>query len=553
MKNKIVNDGNKIFNLLGKEKWKYLLSVIICAIVVPAFELTLPWVTKWMINAVEIGSKELLIQGFSTMIIIFILYSVLVPITAYHFEGRSHKPLLGVRLNLLKHIIGLPFNFFSQQHSGELMSRLTGDIDELFDFYKEQTYDIISILVKGIGALVMLLMLDIRIAIPVIVLGILSALSRSYMIKSLKDNSDDVRKLSGEANSLVTDSLGGIKVVKAFKFEKSLLKNFASIMDKATRKAYDRNLIDIKRDVLSYIISTLNFFGVLCIGAYMISTGTLDVGSVFAAIMLQEGIIEMFVTFGNYGFGIKIQLAKSARIFELFDEMKEETGEYEGSDSYICNDELITIKDGRFSYNDREAILLKINIRIMRNEFVILEGQSGAGKSTLSKILTGLMPLESGNILWCGKVANMAVLRNNVAYVSQEPYLFKGTILDNLKIGNPKATMEEIYETTKKACAHDFIARQPQGYNTLIGERGLTLSGGQRQRIAIARALLKEASILLIDEGTSAIDSEIENILLDNLISEVNRRTVIFVAHRPTIAKRANRVISMGKGIIKAC
>jgi len=549
MKNNLVSDGKKIFNLLGKEKWKYLLSVITCAIVVPAFDLALPWVTKWMINAVEIGSKELLIQGFSTIIIIFILYSIMVPITAYHFEGRSHKPLLGVRLDLLKHIIGMPFNFFSNQHSGELMSRLTGDIDELFDFYKEQTYDIISILVKGIGALVMLLMLDIRIAVPVIILGIISALSRSYRVEALKENSDDVRKLSGEANSIVSDSLGGIKVVKAFKFEKSLIRNFTSIMDIITRKAYDRNLIDIKRDALSYTISTLNFLGVLCIGAYMISTGTLDVGSVFAAIMLQEGIIDMFVAFGNYGFGIKIQLAKSARIFELFEEKQEKPGECECSDSHTCRDELITIRDGSFSYNDREAIFTRINIRIMRNELVILEGQSGTGKSTLSKVLTGLMSLESGNILWCGEVANMSVLRNNVAYVPQEPYLFKGTIFDNLKIGNPKATMEEIYEATKKACAHDFIVSQPQGYNTIIGERGLTLSGGQRQRIAIARALLKEASIVLIDEGTSAIDSEIENILLDNLISEVDKRTIIFVAHRPTIGKRANRVISMEKGI----
>lgn len=551
MKNKLISDGKKIFHLLGKEKWKYLLSVITCAIVVPAFDLGLPWVTKWMINAVEIGSTELLIQGFLTMIIIFILYSVLVPITAYHYEGRSHKPLLGVRLGLLKHIMGMPYNFFSHQHSGELMSRLTGDIDELFDFYKEQTYDIISILVKGIGALVMLFILDIRIAVPVIILGVISAVSRSYGVKALKENSDAMRKLSGEANSLVTDSLGGIKVVKAFKFEKALDKNFTSIMDIITKKAYDRNLIDIKRDALSYTISTLNFLGVLCIGAYMISKGTLDVGSVFAAIMLQEGIVEMFIAFGTYGFGIKIQLAKSARIFELLEEKQENPGVYESTDYHIYGDEVITIRDGSFSYNDGEEVLTRLNLTIYGNELVILEGQSGTGKSTLSKILTGLLSLETGDILWCGKQANMSVLRQNVAYVPQEPYLFKGTILDNLKIGNPKATMEDIYEATKKACAHDFIVSQSQGYNTKIGERGLTLSGGQRQRIAIARALLKEAAILLIDEGTSAIDSEIEKVLLDNLTSEVDKRTVVFVAHRPTIIKRANRVISidMEKGI----
>ena len=545
MKSKFVRDGKRIFNLLGKEKWKYFLSVIACAIVVPAFDLALPWVTKWMINAVEIGSKELLIQGFSTMIIAFILYSVLVPVTAYHYEGRSHRPLLGVRLDLLKHIIGMPFNFFSRQHSGELMARLTGDIDELFDFYKEQTYDIISILVKGIGALVMLFMLDIRIAIPVIILGILSALSKSYKVEALKENSDDVRKLSGEANSLVTDSLGGIKVVKAFKFEKSLVKNFTSIMNSITQKAYDRNLIDIKRDALSYTISTLNFLGVLCIGAYMISTGTLDVGSVFAAIMLQEGIIDMFAAFGSYGFGIKIQLAKSARIFELFGEKQENLGLYGCSDSDICGDELITIRDGSFSYKDREAVFTRINIRVMKNELTLLEGPSGTGKSTLSKILTGLLPLDSGSIFWCGKAASMSVLRNNVAYVPQEPYLFKGTILDNLKVGNPEATMEEIVEAAKKACAHDFIVSQPQGYNTIIGERGLTLSGGQRQRIAIARALLKEAAILLIDEGTSAIDSETERALLDNLTREVEKRTIVFVAHRPTTMVPGTRVIQL--------
>lgn len=550
MKNELVSDGKKIFNLLGKEKWKYLLSVIICAIVVPVFELTLPWVAKWMINAVELGSKELLIQGFSTMGIIFILYSILVPITAYHYEGRSHKPLLGVRLALLSHIIRMPFKFFSHQHSGELMARLTGDIDELFSFYKEQTYDIISIMVKGMGALVMLLILDIRIAVPVIILGVISAISRSYKVEDLKENSNDVRKLSGEANSLVSDSLGAIKVIKTFRFEKALTNNFNSIIDKSTNRAYDRNFIDIKRDGLSYIVSTLNFLGVLCIGAYMISRGTLDVGSVFAAIMLQEGIIDMFSTLGSYGFGIKVQLAKSARIFELFEEKQEEPGIYKNSNSYVCTEELITINNGSFSYDNGEPVLRKIDTRIMKNELILLDGHSGAGKSTLSKILTGLLTLKSGDILWCGQPANMSVLRENVAYVPQDPYLFKGTILDNLKIGNPKATMEEIYEATKKAWAHEFIVNQPQGYNTIVGEGGLTLSGGQRQRIAIARAILKDAPILLIDEGTSAIDSEIEKALLDNLISEVEKRTVIFVAHRPTILKRANRVISMEKGRI---
>ena len=549
MKNKFVKDGKNLFHLLGKEKWKYLLSVITCAIVVPAFDLTLPWVTKWMINAVEMGSKELLIQGFLTMIVIFILYSVLVPITAYHYEGRSHKPLLGVRLGLLKHIVGMPYNFFSRQHSGELMSRLTGDIDELFDFYKEQTYDIISILVKGIGALIMLFILDLRIAVPVIILGVISAVSRSYGVEALKENSGAVRQLSGEANSLVSDSLGGIKVVKAFKYEQALTEKFTSIINKFTQKAYDRNFIDIKRDALSYTIRTLNFLGVLCIGAYMISKGSLDVGSVFAAIMLQEGIIEMFIAFGTYGFGIKIQLAKSARIFELFEEKQEKAEEYESRVPHTCKDQLITIKDGSFSYDDREEVLTGLNIEIKTNELIILEGQSGTGKSTLSKILTGLLPLSSGDIWWCGKTASLSTLRNNVAYVPQDPYLFKGTILDNLTIGNPKATLEEIYEATKKACAHDFIESLPEGYNTKIGERGLTLSGGQRQRIAIARALLKESSILLIDEGTSAIDSEIEKILLDKLVNEVDKRTVIFVAHRPTIVKRTNRVISMEKEI----
>ncbi len=543
-----IGNAKKIFNLLGKEKRTYLLAVLTCAVVVPAFDLALPLVTKWMINAVEIGSKELLIKGFSTMIMLFILYAVFVPITAYHFEGRSHKPLLGVRLNLLNHIIRMPFNFFSYQHSGEIMSRLTKDIDELFDFYKEQTYDIISILVKGIGALVLLLMLDVRIAVPVIVLGVISAISRSYGVKDLKEISDDVRNLSGEANSLVTDSISGIKVVKGFKFEKVLISKFSSIMDRFTQKAYDKNLIEIKKEALSYSISTLNFLGVLCIGAYMVSKGTLDVGSVFAAIMLQEGIIDMFVAFGNYGFGIKIQIAKSARIFELLEEKQENPGEYRYWESHLCKNELISMNEGSFSYKEGEVVFSKLNIKIIKNELVVIQGRSGSGKSTLSKILTGLMPLQSGKIHWCGKPANMSILRKKVAYVPQEPYLFKGTILDNLKIGNPNAKIEEIYEAAKKACAHDFIISQPKGYNSIIGERGLTLSGGQRQRIAIARALLKDAPILLIDEGTSAIDSETEKILLDNLANEIDKRTIIIIAHGPTILKRANRTISIENG-----
>lgn len=552
MKKGLVQDGKHLMDLLGREKGKYLGAVVVCAVIVPAFELALPWVSKWMINAVELSRPELLIQGFVLIAVMLVLYSVLVPIAAYIYEGRCHRPMLRVRLDLLKHLMRLPYTYFSHQHSGELMTRMIGDMDDLLDFYKEGTYDMIATLVQGLGAFILLFWLDTRLAVLLIGLGLISACSRKYKVKAQSVNAQENRQYIGEANNLVAESLAGMKVLRAMQSEQGILRQFAVINQKMVHQYLERVTVEIKRDALNYIMETVNFVGVLCSGAYMVSSGALDVGSVFAAVMLQNTVIAMFSQLGNYGFSLRVQLARSARVFELLD-VNEEIIDLHHSDDGIHDLDkgvLVRIEQGRFSYREGQVILNHLDLEIRNQELIALVGESGAGKSTLVKILCGLYPLASGQLYWRGTPASLSVMRQQVAYVPQEPYLFSGTIMENLKAARPDTTMEEVQRAAQYACAHDFIMEQPQGYETIVGERGCTLSGGQVQRIAIARALLKAAPILLLDEATSALDSETENRILDNLATEKRNQTIIFVAHRPTISQWADRVLRVVDGRI---
>lgn len=550
MKKGALFDGRRLLNLLGKDKAKYILGVGLCALIVPAFDLAFPWVTKLMINAVEQSDQRLLLKGFGLIGIMVALYAILVPIGAYIYEGSCRRPLLRIRLDLLKHMMRVPFRYFQKQHSGELMTRMTGDIRELLIFYKDRTYEILATLVQGVGSLIMLFVLDTRLALLLIGLGAITAYSRKYKIENLKANGQETRQLLGDANSIVTDSLSGMKVLRAFKNESIVMNRFTATNEGIVQKEKEKTALDIRRDALSYIMETMNFVGVLCVGAYMISTDQLDVGTVFATVMLQSIIITMFSKLGTYIFGIRVLLARSARVFELIDVPEEDISAIGENQDEVVKDELIRIQGVNFSYQEGQQALTNVNTAVMPNEMVALVGESGTGKSTLSKILCGLIPFDSGSIYLLGQPASMVMLRKKVAYVAQEPYLFSGTIFENIKIAKPNATIEEVEWAARKACAHEFIVEQTDGYETLVGERGCTLSGGQVQRIAIARALLKDAPVILLDEATSAIDSETESQILENLLDERKNRTIIFVAHRPTISKRADRVIEMKHGNI---
>ena len=260
-----------------------------------------------------------------------------------------------------------------------------------------------------------------------------------------------------------------------------------------------------------------------------------------------------FLQIGRYIPELVGCLANAQNIFDFLDEVKEPANWYreDGGEQTAETAQTATaveIRSIRFSYTGEEDVLRDFSLGVKKGECVAITGASGCGKTTLSKLLLGLYPVTDGDIRVNGvsmRECDLASLRRQIAYVPQEPYLFQGSIAENIRMGRPEATEEEVIQAAKQAHAHDFIMEFPERYDTTVGERGNNLSGGQRQRIAIARAILKDTSIILLDEATSALDNESEQAVNEALRNLQGQKTILMIAHRPSTIELADRVCTM--------
>ena len=307
--------------------------------------------------------------------------------------------------------------------------------------------------------------------------------------------------------------------------------------------------------------SCSNGFDLLCalaflmLGIYFVQNGYTTLGSLTAIYSLYGSFSFQFLQLGRYLPELIGCLVNAQNIFDFLEEEEEPVCWYDKKDSSIkerenagknskVQQEAIKMDGIEFCYREDKPLLKDYSMSVETGESVAIIGPSGCGKTTLSKLLLGLYPVMEGDIFIEGesyrKLLNSDV-RKKIAYVPQEPYLFNETIRENIRIGNPDATDEEIENAAKMAYAHDFIMELPEGYDTKAGERGNSLSGGQRQRIAIARAIIKDAPIVLLDEATSALDNESEQLVNEALKSMKNKKTILMIAHRPSTIALADK------------
>jgi ABC-type multidrug transport system fused ATPase/permease subunit len=284
----------------------------------------------------------------------------------------------------------------------------------------------------------------------------------------------------------------------------------------------------------------------------MAYTNRISFGEIVAIIGLQSGVSFMFLNFGYFVTQLQSSLAGSKRVLELLDIEAERTT---GVTDYKKNkqkDIVIKMEGVSFGYNDN-IFMKKLNLEITKGDIIAFVGTSGGGKSTIIKILLGLYKPIEGRIWFEGKPSEsytLKELRNMIAYVPQEPYIFNGTIMENILYGNIAASFEDVITAAERAGANEFIKKLPNGYDTIIGAKGIDLSGGQKQRIAIARALLKNSPIIIFDEATSALDYETEHELQKVLSNIIKDKTVIFIAHRLSTIKYTNVIYVFDKGQI---
>ncbi|HEA3979193.1 SAV1866 family putative multidrug efflux ABC transporter [Staphylococcus aureus] len=474
-------------------------------------------------------------------------------IRQYLAQWTSNKILYDIRKKLYNHLQALSARFYANNQVGQVISRVINDVEQTKDFILTGLMNIWLDCITIIIALSIMFFLDVKLTLAALFIFPFYILTVYVFFGRLRKLTRERSQALAEVQGFLHERVQGISVVKSFAIEDNEAKNF----DKKNTNFLTRALKHTRWNAYSFAaINTVTDIGpiiVIGVGAYLAISGSITVGTLAAFVGYLEllfgplrRLVASFTTLTQ-------SFASMDRVFQLIDE------DYDIKNGVGAQP--IEIKQGRididhvsFQYNDNEAPILKdINLSIEKGETVAFVGMSGGGKSTLINLIPRFYNITSGQILIDGhniKDFLTGSLRNQIGLVQQDNILFSDTVKENILLGRPTATDEEVVEAAKMANAHDFIMNLPQGYDTEVGERGVKLSGGQKQRLSIARIFLNNPPILILDEATSALDLESESIIQEALDVLSKDRTTLIVAHRLSTITHADKIVVIENGHI---
>lgn len=470
----------------------------------------------------------------------------LVWLTSYLMAGISQATVMRIRKALFQKLQRLPVRFFDHNSDGDLVSRLTNDIDNISNSLNQSLTQLIGSIVIFFSVLGIMVAMDLKLTIvallslPVVV-AFTKILAR-YTRKRFKEQMIDLGNLNGFTEEIVS----GQKVVIAYGEEQNTIKHFDQKNQRYKQSA-------IKAEVLTSIMGpVMNFFNnmiyaiVALVGALMVVHGMTTVGVVVAFISYARWLFRPVTQVANLYNTIQSAIAGAERVFEVMDQQEER---FDGVTHEISGD--VAFKGVYFAYDNDKPILKEISITANKGDMVAIVGPSGAGKTTIINLLTRFYDIDQGAILIDGNPINtthLDHLRAQLGIVLQDTYLFTGTVIDNIKYGNPDATDEAVIEASKLSNADQFIIRLPESYNTMITGEGSDLSQGQRQLIAIARAILADPKILILDEATSSVDTRTELLLQKGLHHLMAGRTTFVIAHKLSTIRAADKIYVIDDG-----
>ncbi|EHQ29619.1 ABC transporter ATP-binding protein [Mucilaginibacter paludis] len=472
------------------------------------------------------------------------------------FVQIAENALADIRRDTYFKLITLPMNFFSNRRVGELNSRISADLSQIQDVLTTTFAEIIRQVILMVGGIAMMAIVSGRLALILLIILPIIIPCAIFFGRFIRTLSRQAQDQLAESNTIVEETLQGIASVKAFvneAFEAGRYdKSVRQVAKLAVKGAKFRGLF------ASFIVFCLFgvIVGVIWYGALLVQSGSLKVGEltqfVLYAILVSASLGSLPEQYAN----IQKAVGSSERVVEILNDQGEPIDIHE-TDNIVTEkiEGNLSFNNVRFYYPSRPEIevLKGISFNAVAGQKVAIVGPSGSGKSTMAALILQFYHPQSGELLFDGKAASeysLTDIRNQVAIVPQDVMLFGGTIRENIAYGKLSATEEEIIQAGKRANAHDFITGFPDGYETIVGERGVKLSGGQRQRIAIARALLKNPSILILDEATSSLDSESERLVQEALEELMKNRTSIIIAHRLSTIREADQIIVLEKGLI---
>ena len=546
---------SRILSLLGESRrligWSVFFGLVFTGLgILP------PLLVRQMIRWLEVDAVS---GSFLTLGLVLAGIFLLRGITRYFYGLSSHiaayQTLHRLTNMVYQRLQGMSPSFLNRHHSGNLVARSMGDVEAIEDFIAHGIPETLLAIVIPITMSVVLLLINWQLAlIALIPLPIVAGLM--YMLqKRTRNYWRGVRSRFANVSARMLDFISGATVLQSFGGQQLAARK----LEEESRD-YRDHIIHANRWSLvpAGVVQVFSGYGtvlVVAAGAWMVNSGSgphleVDVADLVVFLMYMSQIFLPFLRLANMTDNIQKAMASAERVFELLDM---EPDIQDSPTARVPDNPRFDIQFEQvaFSYNEGEPVLQGVSFDVSENEIVALVGETGVGKSTACHLLLRFYDVLDGSVNIGGmdvRSLPLEYLRSRVSFVSQDIFLFEGTIRENLLVGDPDANLEQLQSAVQDAGAESFIAAFPAGLETIVGERGIRLSGGQKQRIGIARALLKDSPILILDEATSAVDAETENVIKDAILRASRDRTVLIIAHRPSTIMAADRIVVLENG-----
>jgi subfamily B ATP-binding cassette protein MsbA len=533
--------------------WKTLIVTALLLLARAGFDLIPPLFQRAIVDEV-ITARDLARLGalVGSLVGVYFLQQVANAGDMFLRHSLGEKFILDLRVRLYSYLQKLSLSFFERTSTGELMSRVTNDVNVLEQFVTHGTALTAVDLLRLVGAAIILLVLDTRLAVLVLLPVPVLAVSLRYFNTRIRPVYRRVRARLGGINARLQDSLSGIHVIQAFVQEDRELERFSA----ESESYYTARVQGIRYWATFFpamqFVASLGAVVVLGVGASMVIRGNMSLGTLVAFLSYIISFYEPVNRLTEVDNIFQEAIAAGERIFELLDE-KSDIEDAPGAIALPPLEARVDFEDVHFRYGTGDEVLRDVTFHMAPGEVVALVGPSGAGKTSIANLLCRFYDPIDGRITVDGyelRGVHLASLRRQIAVVLQDTFLFNSSVRENLLFGRPGASEEELIAATKAAYAHDFIMALPHGYDTEIGERGVRLSGGQKQRLALARAILADPRILILDEATSSVDAEAEYLIQQALEAVLEGRTALVIAHRLSTIRNADKIIALEEGRI---
>ena len=488
-------------------------------------------------------------------IILVLMYLVNIFSTYYQnivMVKISQRVSAKIRKELFTALQKLPLKYFDNNSSGDLMSRLTNDVDNINTTLSQSVTQLFSGIINVVGMLIAMLLLSPILTLIGMITVPLTFIATKTLVKKTQSFFVKQQRELGNLNGYIEEMVSGQKVVLLFSEEEKVKEEFSEINERLTKSAIIAQGVSSFMGPINNFINNISYLIISVVGGYLILKGSeITVGIVFSFLLYMRNFTRPINEIMNLFNTIQGALAGAERVFEVIDEEKEKD-----KDNAVNIDNIeghVELRGVTFSYSNGKEILKNVSLEAKKGEVIAIVGPTGARKTTIVNLLTKFYDIDSGEILIDGKNIDEITresLRKTVAMVLQDTYLFSETVSENIRYGRLDASDEEVIEAAKMADAHHFIKQLPQGYDTVLSDNGGNLSQGQRQLLAIARAILSNASILILDEATSSIDTRTEVLIQNAMLKLMEGKTTFVIAHRLSTIRNADKILALKDGEI---